>query len=67
MSQENVEIVRAAYEAWNSGDMDAVRELYDPDVVMRDRRRVGLSRGHSSAGRRSCASGSTSARPGTPT
>ena len=26
MSQENVEIVRAAFEAWNAGDMDAVRE-----------------------------------------
>jgi ketosteroid isomerase-like protein len=32
MSQENVEIVRALYEAWNAGDMDALRELYDPDV-----------------------------------
>src|SRR4051794_16658288 len=35
MSQENVEIVRAAYAAWNSGDVDAVRELYDADVFMR--------------------------------
>ena len=35
MSQENVEIVRRAYEAWNAGDMDAVREFYDPDVVVR--------------------------------
>ena len=35
MSQENVEVVRAVFEAWNAGDMDAVRELYDPDVVMR--------------------------------
>ena len=35
MSQENVEIVRAAVEAWNAGDMDAVRELYDPDVIVR--------------------------------
>ena len=33
MSQENVEIVRAAFEAWNAGDMDAFRELYDPDVI----------------------------------
>ena len=32
MSQENVEIVRAAFDAWNAGDMDALRELYDPDV-----------------------------------
>ena len=35
MSQENVEIVRAAFEAWNAGDMDALRELYDPDVIVR--------------------------------
>jgi ketosteroid isomerase-like protein len=35
MSQENVEVVEAINEAWNSGDMDALRDLYDPDVVMR--------------------------------
>jgi ketosteroid isomerase-like protein len=35
MSQENVEIVRAVFAAWNAGDMDAVRELYDPEVIMR--------------------------------
>jgi ketosteroid isomerase-like protein len=35
MLQENVEIVRAVYEAWNAGDMDALREMYDPDVIMR--------------------------------
>ena len=34
MSQENVEIVRAVG-AWNAGDMDAVRELHDPDVIVR--------------------------------
>ena len=33
MSQENVEVVRAAFEAWNAGDMGAFRELYDPDVI----------------------------------
>ncbi len=33
MSQENVEIVRASYEAWNSGDTDALRELYDPNAM----------------------------------
>src|SRR5213080_4355369 len=36
MSQENVEIVRAGFEAWNAGDMDAFRELYDPDVIVRN-------------------------------
>ena len=34
MSQENVEIVRAAYETWNAGDVDALRELHDPDVII---------------------------------
>jgi ketosteroid isomerase-like protein len=30
-----VEVVKASYEAWNAGDMDAYRELYDPDAVVR--------------------------------
>ena len=35
MSQENVEVMKAFFEAWNAGDMDAVRELHDPDVIVR--------------------------------
>jgi ketosteroid isomerase-like protein len=35
MSRENVEVIRAAHAAWNAGDMDAFRELLDPDVVLR--------------------------------
>jgi len=35
MSQENVEIVRAMFEAYSAGDMDAFRELHDPDIIMR--------------------------------
>src|ERR1043166_8096689 len=35
MSEENGEVVRATFEAWNAGDMDAFRELYDPDVIGR--------------------------------
>jgi ketosteroid isomerase-like protein len=35
MSQENVEVVRAGFEAWNAPDMEALRELYDPDVLWR--------------------------------
>jgi ketosteroid isomerase-like protein len=35
MSQENVEIVRRLFETWNASDMDAFRELYDPDVIVR--------------------------------
>ena len=34
MSQENVEIVRATFEAWNAGDMDAFRDLHDPNVFV---------------------------------
>jgi ketosteroid isomerase-like protein len=35
MSQENVEVARAAFEAWNVGDMNAFRELYDSEAIMR--------------------------------
>jgi ketosteroid isomerase-like protein len=35
MSQENVEIVQSSGAAWNAGDMDAVRESLDPDVIWR--------------------------------
>jgi ketosteroid isomerase-like protein len=35
MSQENVEIVRKVVEAWNAGDMDGVRDLHDPEVIVR--------------------------------
>jgi ketosteroid isomerase-like protein len=35
MSQENIEFMRAVYETWNSGDMDAFSEMYDPDAIVR--------------------------------
>jgi ketosteroid isomerase-like protein len=35
MSRENVEVVRAAFAAWNTGDMNALHELYDPDALLR--------------------------------
>jgi ketosteroid isomerase-like protein len=35
MSQENVEVVRGIFNAWNSGDTEALRELYHPDVIVR--------------------------------
>jgi ketosteroid isomerase-like protein len=35
MSEENVEIVRRAHQVWNAGDMDALRELYDPGIIWR--------------------------------
>ena len=34
MSQENVKIVQAGLAAWNAGDMDAIRERYDPNVII---------------------------------
>ena len=35
MSEENAEVVRAASQAWNAGDMDAFREMHDPDAILR--------------------------------
>ena len=32
MSQENVEIVRGAWDAWGRGDMAALFDFYDPEV-----------------------------------
>jgi ketosteroid isomerase-like protein len=37
VSQENVEIIKRGYDAWNRGDMAAVIEGYDPDVEHWDR------------------------------
>jgi len=34
MSQQNIEVARAAVAAWNAGDMERLRELYDPDATM---------------------------------
>ena len=33
MSQENLEIIRRAWEAWLRGDIDALVSLWDPEVV----------------------------------
>jgi ketosteroid isomerase-like protein len=33
VSQENVELVRAAWDAWERGDMEAVFGFYDPAIV----------------------------------
>jgi ketosteroid isomerase-like protein len=35
MSEEKIEVIRAFARAWNAGDMDAFRELHDPDVILR--------------------------------
>jgi ketosteroid isomerase-like protein len=34
MSQENVELARRAIEAFNAGDWEVVREVFDPDVII---------------------------------
>ena len=34
MSQESVDVLRAFFAAWNAGDMDTLRELHDPSVIM---------------------------------
>src|SRR5262245_58533666 len=34
MSEEDVEIVRRSFDAWSSGDEDAIRDLYTEDVVI---------------------------------
>jgi ketosteroid isomerase-like protein len=34
MSEENVEIVRRSYEAYERGDLEAVRETVDPEIVV---------------------------------
>ena len=35
MSPENVQTVRTLFDVWNAADMDAFRELYDPDAIVR--------------------------------
>jgi ketosteroid isomerase-like protein len=32
MSEENVEVVRRGFEAWNRQDLEAVRECFPPDL-----------------------------------
>jgi ketosteroid isomerase-like protein len=40
MSRENVEIARAAYSAWNRGDLDAVAARMHPDIEMTQDSRI---------------------------
>jgi ketosteroid isomerase-like protein len=35
MSQENVEVVRAVFEAWERGGVDAMAEFWDPEIDWR--------------------------------
>src|SRR3954463_2944644 len=45
MSQENVEVVRAAIEAYNSGDLDAALEAMHPDFELDWSRAIGTNQG----------------------
>ena len=37
MSQENVELVRRGFEAWNAGDMETLRDVFcHPDMILRN-------------------------------
>ena len=65
MSQENVEIVRATFDAWNAGDMDALRELYEPDVVLRIGGGLAGARDRTLVATRSCATSSRFVTRGT--
>jgi ketosteroid isomerase-like protein len=33
MSQQDVEIVRRSFDAWNEGDVEAIRGMYTEDAV----------------------------------
>jgi ketosteroid isomerase-like protein len=49
MSQENVEVVRRGYDAWNRGDLDALLQTFDPNVELHlpeGGLNVGTRRGH---------------------
>jgi len=35
VSQENIDVVRTLFDAWNARDMDGLRALYDPNVIVR--------------------------------
>jgi hypothetical protein len=41
MSQENVEVVRSAYEAFARGDFETALELFHPDIEWHDPDRPG--------------------------
>jgi ketosteroid isomerase-like protein len=41
MSQENMELVRAVFKAWNARDLDILRELYDPGTTRKSSRSWG--------------------------
>jgi ketosteroid isomerase-like protein len=45
VSQENVEIARRAYEAWNRGDLDAGAEDFAPDFELDMSRSLGWDQG----------------------
>jgi ketosteroid isomerase-like protein len=50
LSEENVEIVRRAWEAWSRGDVEGLAALWDPDMVLHvNQAGQGVYRGHEGA------------------
>lgn len=43
MASSDIDIVRSAYDAFARGDTDAVLEVCDPDIVIRDPERTGTT------------------------
>ena len=56
MAQENIEMVRAAFDAWNRGDHDSLIEMWDEEAEFYPLR---AWRGAPIAGLTGCASSST--------
>ena len=67
MSEENVVVVQAFVDTWNAGDMDAVRELLDPDVILMPVKNWPEPGPYMGGAERPSASTSESAKPSTPT
>jgi uncharacterized protein len=46
MTHPNEDVIRRGYEAFNTGDMDTLRELFDPDIVWHVPGRNAISGDH---------------------
>ena len=43
MSQQDIEIVRRSFDAWNEGDIEAIRRCYAHDVVIEGGTQLGCT------------------------
>ena len=46
MSRESIDVIRAAYDAYNDGDLDRLIDLYSPDAEMEIQVLGQIHRGH---------------------